>query len=60
MTSQEAATHTYEIKKVCTSYGNIAIKNLQTENFISNKCLSLEHKLPYKGTGDKSTSFVIS
>ncbi|MBR8709532.1 hypothetical protein IX321_002348 [Bacteroides pyogenes] len=41
MTPQEAATHTGEIKKGWTSYRDIAIKNLQTENIISNKCLSL-------------------
>lgn len=41
MTSQKAATHTSEIKKGWTSYRDIAIKNLQTENNISNKCLSL-------------------
>lgn len=41
MTLQEAATHTGEIKKEWTSYRDIAIKNLQTENIISNKCLSL-------------------
>ena len=38
---QEAATHTGEIKKGWTSYRDIAIKNLQTENIVSNKCLSL-------------------
>lgn len=41
MTPQEAATHTGEIKKGWTSYRDIAIKNLQTENIITNKCLSL-------------------
>ena len=41
MTPQEAATHTGEIKKGWTSYRDIAIKNLQTENIILNKCLSL-------------------
>lgn len=41
MTHQEAATHTGEIKKGWTSYRDIAIKNLRTENIISNKCLSL-------------------
>ena len=43
MTPQEAATHTGEIKKVESgfSYRDIAIKNLQTENIITNKCLSL-------------------
>lgn len=41
MTPQEAATHTGEIKKGWTSYRDIAIKNLQTENIISNKCRSL-------------------
>ena len=41
MTPQEAATHTGEIKKGWTSYRDIAIKNLQTENIVSNKCLSL-------------------
>ena len=37
----KAATHTGEIKKGWTSYRDIAIKNLQTENIITNKCLSL-------------------
>lgn len=41
MTPQEAATHTGEIMKGWTSYRDIAIKNLQTENIITNKCLSL-------------------
>lgn len=41
MTPQEVAAHTGEIKKGWTCYRDIAIKNLQTENIISNKCLSL-------------------
>lgn len=41
MTPQEATTHTGEIKKGWTSYRDFVIKNLQTENIISNKCLSL-------------------
>ena len=41
MTPQEAATHTGEIKKGWTSYRDIAIKNLQTKNIVSNKYLSL-------------------
>lgn len=41
ITPQEAATHTGGIKKGWTSYRDIAIKNSQTENTISNKCLSL-------------------
>lgn len=39
MTPQEATTHTRGIKKGWTSYRDIAIKNLQTENIILNKCL---------------------
>ena len=39
MTSQEAATHTAEIEKGWISYRDITIKNWQTENIISNKCL---------------------
>lgn len=42
MTSQEVATHTDKIKKGWTYYKDIVIKNPQTENVISNKCLSLE------------------
>lgn len=41
MIPQEAAIHTAEIKKGWTSYRDIAIKNLQTENIISSKYLSL-------------------
>lgn len=41
MIFQRADTHTGEIMKGWTSYRNIAIKNLQGENIISNKCLSL-------------------
>lgn len=41
ITPQEVATHTGEIKEGWTSYRDIAIKNLQTENIISSKYLSL-------------------
>ena len=41
ITPHDAATHTGEIKKGWTSYRAIAIKNLQTENIISSKYLSL-------------------
>ena len=41
MIPQQAVTHTGEIEKGWTGYRDIAIKNLQTENIILNKCLSL-------------------
>ena len=48
ITPHDAATHTGEIKKGWTSYRDIAIKNLQTENIITNKCLGLEKVDPIR------------
>lgn len=42
MILQKATTHTGENKKERTSYIDIAIKDLQKENIILDKCLSLE------------------